>query len=87
MARFRNPANGYAVSVTPLSVLGAFLLGPIWFALQGLWAHALIELAAILLISGFFLFWPLLAVVWVLYALAAPFLLSRFLLRNGWQRV
>jgi hypothetical protein len=87
MARYRNPANGYSESVTLLSMLGAFLLGPIWYALQGLWAHALIQLLAIILFSGFFLFWPLIVVVWLLYALAAPWLLSRAFLRRGWQRV
>lgn len=84
--RFRNPQNGYSERVTPLSILGAFLLGPIWFALQGLWAHALIELLLVMLFSGFLLFWPLLALAWIAYALAGPWLLSRAYLRNGWQR-
>jgi hypothetical protein len=87
MARFRNPANGYKESVTPLSILGAVLFGPIWFAVQGLWAHAIIQLVGIALLSGFFLFWPLLIVFWLLYALLAPVLLSRAFLRRGWQRV
>jgi hypothetical protein len=87
MARYRNPANGYSERVTPLSVLGAFLLGPIWYALQGLWAHALIQLLAIVLFSGFFLFWPLIVVVWLLYTVLAPWLLARDYLRRGWQRV
>jgi hypothetical protein len=87
IARYQNPANGYRESVTPLSMLGALLLGPIWFALQGLWAHALILLLLVMLFSGFFLFWPLLLLVWLLYAVAAPWLLSRAYLRKGWQRV
>jgi hypothetical protein len=86
IARYRNPANGYSESVTPLSILGAGLLGPIWFALQGLWAHAVILLLLVMLLSGFFLFWPLLLLVWVGYAIAAPWLLSRSYLRKGWVR-
>jgi hypothetical protein len=87
MARFRNPANGYKESVTALSILGAFLFGPIWFAVQGLWAHAIILVVGIMLLSGFFLFWPLLVVLWLLYALLAPVLLKRAFLRRGWERV
>ena len=87
MASFRNPSNGYRESVTPLSIFGALMLGPIWFALQGVWAHALIHLLGVLALSSFFLFWPFLIVFWVLYALLAPVLLSRSYLRRGWQRV
>lgn len=87
MARFRNPANGHTEGVTLLSVVGAFLFGPIWYAVQGLWAHAGIQLLAIVLLSGFFLFWPLLVVVWLLYTALAPWLLARSFLRRGWQKV
>ena len=87
MARFRNPANGYTESVTPLSVVGAFLFGPIWYAVNGLWAHAAVQVLALVVFSGFFLFWPLIVVVWLAYALAAPWLLRRAFLRRGWQRV
>ncbi len=87
MATYRNPQNGYTESVTPLSVLGAGVLGPIWFGLQGLWAHAVISVVLIIAFSSFFLFWPLILVVWVLYAIAAPFILARSFLRRGWQRV
>jgi len=87
MARYRNPANGHTESVTPLSLVGAFLFGPIWYAVQGLWAHAVIQVLAIIVFSGFFLFWPLIVVVWLLYTVLAPWLLVRAFLRRGWQRV
>ncbi len=86
IARYRNPANGYRESVTPLSILGAFLLGPIWFAIQGLWAHALVLLLLVMLFSGFFLFWPLLLLASVCYSNAENWLISRDYLRKGWQR-
>lgn len=87
MARFRNPANGYSESVTPLSMLGAFLFGPVWYAVQGLWAHAAVQVLAVLVFSGVFLLWPLIVAVWLGYTFAAPFILSRSFLRRGWHKV
>jgi hypothetical protein len=87
MATYENPQNGYRESVTPLSLLGAGLLGPFWFMLNGLWAHALIHVIGILALSSLVLTWPLLILWWLGYAALAPFALGKSFRRRGWRRV
>lgn len=89
MATLENPANGYRERVTPLSCLGAFLFGALWYAFHGIWGHAVIQGAIIVLSIG--AVGPLAVVplvpMWLLYTLMAPFLLKRQYLRRGWREV
>jgi Flp pilus assembly protein TadB len=49
--RFRNPANGYEEDVT-LAWLWCLLFGCLYFAIKGVWAHALISAVIALFTLG-----------------------------------
>ncbi len=74
---YRNPTNGYTERAR-LTWLWALLFGVFYFAVKGIWRHALI---------GFVLAFITLGVSWVVYAFAAPGIIHRDYLRRGWQPV
>ena len=74
MSTFKNPTNGHTESVGP-AWLWALLFGAFYFAYKGMWTHAII---------GLILAIPTFGVSWVLYAVAAPSLLRKRYLHNGW---
>ncbi len=87
-SRFRHPWNGYVESVGPLAILWAFLFGPIYFAVRRVWLHAAILLAIdVALWSTFWIFaLPFVALAHGIYALLAPGIVKRDLLRRGYAR-
>lgn len=84
---YRNPSNGYAESVSGLSVLWAMLFGMFWWMVKGLWPHALIQFVLALALigtmgpAGIMLVW----IVQFAYAFAAPSALGKAYLRKGWR--
>lgn len=71
--RFRNPANGY-VEEAHSPWLWALLVAPIYFALRGAWAHAIIGLFT----------WPLCGLV---YTFLAHGIVRTHYLRRGWEEL
>ena len=87
--RFKIPANNYEETIT-VPFLWAFLFGFVYFAIKGVWIHAIVHL--VLVIVAFNVTFPLLLglgapVVWLLYALLARRILRSHFLRRGWVEV
>ena len=86
MAKFQNPANGYEEEAGWLGpFFGALFFCPVYFAVKGLWTHAvavllIITLAAFMGSLGILLVF----LVWVVYALLAPALVEESYLKRGW---
>jgi hypothetical protein len=51
--KFKNPVNNYSEDVSgPFSWLWVFLLGPIYWAVKGIWRHAVVHLILALITLG-----------------------------------
>lgn len=88
MKTFENPSNGYRESVPSAAALWALLFGLFYFMVRGAWAHAVIYLILCLVaVATGPLAVLLIPVVWVGYALAAPGILERRYLSQGWREV
>lgn len=86
--KFKNPHNGYVeTGGTPLDILGAFLFGPIYYAIRGCWSQVGIH---VLMILGFVLgpLWALVYFIgWLAQAVNAPNEVNKRYRRMGWIKV
>lgn len=74
---FQNPANGYQERAsTPF--LWCLLFGALYFAVKGIWKHAVIAGVAAILTSG---------VSWLIYPFFARTIIRNAYLRRGWIEV
>ena len=84
--KFRN-ANGYEEDASA-PWLWCFLFGPLYFAIKGVWPHAVVLFAisiGIASLGGFaFVIGP---IVGVLYAIFASDIVEAHYLRSGWRRI
>lgn len=71
--RFRNPANGYTERVG-VPWLWCRLFGCIYFAVKGIWTHAVAALLLALLTAG---------LSWLVYPFFARSIVERHYLRSG----
>lgn len=79
MVEFENPENGYREKAGgKLSWLWVFLLGPIYWAVKGIWRHAVVNLALA------FLNWGLCQFVYVFFTYS---ILRKHYLKMGWKEV
>lgn len=89
MARFKNPANGYEETTGAGNFFGTLFLGFIYLAAKGLWPHAVASLAGVIVLVA--LMGPvgvlLAAIMWIIYAAAAPSLMASHYKRKGWVEV
>jgi hypothetical protein len=74
---FTNLQNQHTVTVNHPR-LWTFLFGPLYFAVHGVWSHAVISLVVALLTVG---------LSWVVYPFLAPSILRNAYLRKGWKDV
>lgn len=75
--RFRNPSNGYDEEVsTPW--IWCLLFGCIYFAVKGIWTHAVAALALAFVTFG---------LSWLIYPLFARQIVERHYMRMGWQPI
>ena len=82
MSRFVNPSNGHSVEVNNfMVVIGAFLVGPIFFFCIGEIGHGLANLFLGAILWAIFLGW----IVWIAYAFAAPTIVRHKWLTKGYQ--
>jgi hypothetical protein len=72
--RFENPSNGYVEEVT-LAPLWCLVFGCIYFAVKGVWTHAV---AALLLAFVTF------GLSWLIYPFFASQIMRTHYLRRGW---
>lgn len=71
---FRNPANGYVETINH-PFLWCLLFGFIYFAVKGVWTHAVAGLALAALTAG---------ISWLVYPFLAARIIERHYLRMGW---
>lgn len=75
--RFRNQANGYEEDAE-LCWFWTLLGGPIYFAVRGIWTHAVVSVLAVLCTFG---------ISWLVYPLFASRIVRRHYLGRGWVEV
>lgn len=91
MRTFENPSNQYRETVTESTAIWAFLFGPLYLAIKGLWVHVLVQFGLCVLIlvampinhGGLLLCWLLTTV----YAFFIPQLVAARYMRMGWKEV
>lgn len=81
--RFENPQNRYVEEIR-WPRLKTLLFGCLYLAYHGVWGHAFIWVVLCITLS-----WTIVGpgVVWLLYALGAPAILSRHYAHRGWRPV
>ena len=72
--RFQNPANGYTEQVG-VPWVWCLLFGCIYFAVKGIWTHAVAALLLALLTAGF---------SWLVYPFFTRSIVEKHYLRSGW---
>jgi hypothetical protein len=72
--RFKHPANGYVEEVS-LAPLWCLLFGFIYFAVKGVWTHAVAGLALSIFTFG---------ISWLIYPFFANQIMRAHYLRRGW---
>lgn len=75
--KFRNPANGYVEEVR-WAGFWTFMFGFLYFAVRGVWTHAVTSLVLAGLTFGF---------SWVIYPFLAGGILRRHYMRMGWEEI
>ena len=74
---FENPTNGYRESVSS-PWLWVLLFGTFYFAVKGVWTHAIVSLVLALLTVG---------ITWLIYPFFASGIMRRHYLSKGWKEV
>lgn len=73
---YKNPTNGYTERYYPSNaVICTLLFAPIYFAVKGVWTHAVASLILAILTSG---------VSNIVYCFFAPSIMQNHYLRKGW---
>ncbi len=75
---FRNQQNGYEEEVSSIVFLWVLLFGGIYFAVKGVWAHAVVGL-----VLAFFTY----GISWLRYPFFASSIMRRHYLKQGWVEV
>lgn len=84
---FRNPANGYVEQATTgLSWLWALLWAPIYYAVKGVWTHAVLSFFLAWVLGGF-TFGAAALVVGIVYAVVNRGIVRADYLKRGWVEV
>ncbi len=77
--RFRHPLNGHIESGGGLlTFIWCLLFGPLFFAVRGIWGHAVVSLVLAISTAG---------LSWLIYPFFAPLIIERHYLRAGWSKV
>lgn len=89
MATFEHPVNGHRESTGLLDVIGALVLGPLWYVGRGLVVGGLVYFALALLPALFIGLFavPWLVILWLVFGIGAPAAIGHGYLRKGWRRV
>jgi len=76
--RFRNPSNGYTEKVSGFAWLWTLLFGGFYFAVKGVWTHAIVGLLIVA---------PTFGISWLVYPFFARSIMRTHYLRKGWIEV
>jgi hypothetical protein len=75
--KFKNPINEYTEEIGSAG-LWALLFGCLYFAIKGVWAHALVGLVLAIMTWG---------ISWLIYPFFASNIMRKHYLRKGWVEV
>lgn len=75
--KFKNPANDYVETVSG-AWFWVLLFGVIYFAVKGVWTHALVSLILAICTAG---------ISWLLYPFFASSIMRTHYLRRGWIEI
>ncbi len=75
--KFQNPSNGY-VEEANLCWLWCLLFGFIYFAVKGIWTHAVVSFVLAGITHGF---------SWLIYPFFAKAIVEKSYLRKGWVKL
>ena len=78
MNKFKNKANGHTEQISGLTWLWALLFGSIYFAVKGVWKHAVVSFILALCTMGISL---------LIYPFFAKGMMRNYYLHNGWKAV
>lgn len=72
--KFKNPSNGYIEEVSSMSWLWVLLFGTIYFAVKGVWTHALVSFVFAVITAG---------VSWLIYPFFTSGIMRKHYLKKG----
>lgn len=75
--KFRNPLNGYEEKAR-CPWLWCLMFGSLYFAVRGIWSHAVISLVFAVTTGG---------VSWIIYPFFASGIVRKNYLRRGWEQI
>ena len=75
---FKNPANDYIETVGSETWLWVLLFGSLYFAVKGVWTHAIVSAVLAFFTCG---------ASWLIYPLFAKDIMVSHYLQKGWKRV
>lgn len=73
--KFKNPQNGYIEELPALAWLWTLLFGAIYFAVRGVWTHAIVGLILAIFTYG---------ISWLIYPFFAKNIIATHYLKTGW---
>ena len=76
--KFKNTKNNYIEEVSSLSWLWCFLFGFIYFAIKGIWRHAIVSLVLAFVTFG---------ISWFIYPFFIKSIIRKDYLRRGWKEL
>ena len=78
-SRFKHPLNEHTEKISSMAMIWVLLFGPIYWAVKGVWSHAIIQLVLYFFVIGFF--------VHFIYPFFARSILRNHYLKNGWKEL
>jgi len=73
--KFKNPSNDYIEEVPTLAWLWVLLFGAIYFAIRGIWTHAVAGIILAIVTYG---------ISWLIYPFFAKNIIATNYLKKGW---
>lgn len=75
MAKVSNPQNGYTIETGIGDFFATLFLGPIWFAIRGVWTHFIASILLALVTFG---------LSWLVYPFFSASIIKNNYLKKGW---
>lgn len=76
--KFKNPLNNFVEEISEFTWLWTLLFGSIYFAVKGVWSHALISFILAGITFG---------VSWLIYPFFAKSIVEKKFRQNGWVQI
>ena len=76
--KYKNPSNGYVETASSIAWLWVSLWAPIYFAVKGIWTHAILSLVLGIVTFG---------ISNLVYVFLANSIIRKSYLKKGWQEI